>query len=580
MKRIRRVNQYNINGDLITTYDSPGKAEIALGVRRGSVSDACNRKRLSVNGYFFRYVDDASDIDSYLVEARAKMERNVGHARKVYQYDLNGHYIREWKSVKEARENIQSADNIVSVCAGRVRSSGGYYWSYTKKNIIDVPPSKKRQIQISFQDYCLKNGLDYLLNEWDTEMNSVIPSCISAHSNKKVFWVCRKGHRWCASVASRVSGRGCKECASQRSTSFPEQAIFFYVKQIFPDAINRFSDRENGISEIDVFIPCQLIGVEYDGKQWHQDIQKDMDKDLKCSDAGISLIRIREEGCPNYKSRATLIEAKKRESGLEASIQELVGILLNMSHLFKQVDINLKRDSSIILSHIKNIEVENSLLRAYPKLAEEWDVIKNKGVLPSVVAAKSNQKYWWLCPICGHSYPMIVSNRTRLGYGCPKCGAQKSRQAKMKTIRQYTLDGRYIQSFKGAKDAAKATNLKYSQNINAVCERKQMTAGGFIWRYEDDCTDVEDFVKKNKIKLIGFSTKNTKVLQYSLDGVLVKSYRNSKEVIEAGLAKNHSDVVYACIGKKHSMNGYIWKFEGFETREKTIESNNKSNNKR
>ena len=45
---------------------------------------------------------------------------------------------------------------------------------------------------------------------------SLDPFELAAHSNFKVWWRCGCGHEWAASVASRVTGSGCPECAKRR----------------------------------------------------------------------------------------------------------------------------------------------------------------------------------------------------------------------------------------------------------------------------------------------------------------------------------------------------------------------------
>jgi very-short-patch-repair endonuclease len=48
--------------------------------------------------------------------------------------------------------------------------------------------------------------------------------------------------------------------------------------------------------EIDIYIPDIKIGVEYDGKYFHSKrIQKDLEKNKKIENMGISLIRVREK---------------------------------------------------------------------------------------------------------------------------------------------------------------------------------------------------------------------------------------------------------------------------------------------
>ena len=57
-----------------------------------------------------------------------------------------------------------------------------------------------------------------LVEEWDYELNGdLAPSMVTAHSNKKVWWQCKKcGQRWEATINDRVDGHGCPYCAGKR----------------------------------------------------------------------------------------------------------------------------------------------------------------------------------------------------------------------------------------------------------------------------------------------------------------------------------------------------------------------------
>lgn len=59
------------------------------------------------------------------------------HSKKVYQYDLNGSFIKEWLNAKEASENTGlSYTNIIHCCIGLKKSHGSFIWSYTFNNTI------------------------------------------------------------------------------------------------------------------------------------------------------------------------------------------------------------------------------------------------------------------------------------------------------------------------------------------------------------------------------------------------------------------------------------------------------------
>lgn len=53
---------------------------------------------------------------------------------------------------------------------------------------------------------------------------------------------------------------------------------------------------------------------------------------------------------------------------------------------------------------------------------------------------------------------------------------------KQKPVKQFSLDGKYLNTFPSAKKAAEALNLNNSgQHIGAVCRGKRKTAYGFKW---------------------------------------------------------------------------------------------------
>ena len=84
---------------------------------------------------------------------------------------------------------------------------------------------------MSEKQYISENA--QLMAEWNWERNTNFdPSQLTIGSGKKVWWVCSRGHEWQATVDHRTNGRGCPICLTDRRSSYPEQAIFYYVKII------------------------------------------------------------------------------------------------------------------------------------------------------------------------------------------------------------------------------------------------------------------------------------------------------------------------------------------------------------
>lgn len=65
------------------------------------------------------------------------------------------------------------------------------------------------------------------------------------------------------------------------------------------------------------------------------------------------------------------------------------------------------------------------LVSDFPELVAEWDYERNNPLTPEQVTFGSNKKAYWRCK-AGHSFQSSVSNRTRLGRGCPYCAGQKA----------------------------------------------------------------------------------------------------------------------------------------------------------
>lgn len=56
-------------------------------------------------------------------------KRNRKYCKAILQYDLEGNFIKEWKSIKEATKNLKCS-NITNVLKGRYKQDNGFIWRY------------------------------------------------------------------------------------------------------------------------------------------------------------------------------------------------------------------------------------------------------------------------------------------------------------------------------------------------------------------------------------------------------------------------------------------------------------------
>lgn len=135
--------------------------------------------------------------------------------------------------------------------------------------------------------------------EWHTALNGdLTPNMVTAFSNKKVWWLCIKNHKWLAAVNNRHQGKGCPDCSSRATTSKSEREIFGYLKSKGFNVIENSREVLDG-KELDIYIPEKQIAIEYNGLYWHTEKFRTRtyhyDKWKACKDKGIQLIQVWED---------------------------------------------------------------------------------------------------------------------------------------------------------------------------------------------------------------------------------------------------------------------------------------------
>ena len=267
-----------------------------------------------------------------------------------------------------------------------------------------------------------------LLAEWHWEKNATLsPYLLAYGSNKKVWWHCSTcGHDFETQIVNRTGYKhvGCSACNKYLHTSFPEQAVFYYINKIFPLAENKFTSVFNNQMELDIFIPELNTGIEYDGGYWHSAtaFERNKKKYELCRNSGIQLIRIKE----NYKRFPICHDdcdySIYRRLANDIGLCDVINELLRFLGYDGVYDIDITRDRGTIKTQYIISFKTRSLLSKFPELAREWHPVKNGCLRPDMVMPGSGDKVWWLCPKCGYDYQAAPNKRTReKPTGCPVC---------------------------------------------------------------------------------------------------------------------------------------------------------------
>ena len=127
------VNQYDLDGNYIRTFDSVYKAENACGVHtRNNVYRCLHGYAKSACGYLWRYEKDCpagEKIDP--IYRKSKL------GKAVVKYSIAGKYISRYDSIKDAvqemalsRSYMTAFRHIKACCERKEQYAYGFIWRY------------------------------------------------------------------------------------------------------------------------------------------------------------------------------------------------------------------------------------------------------------------------------------------------------------------------------------------------------------------------------------------------------------------------------------------------------------------
>ena len=267
-----------------------------------------------------------------------------------------------------------------------------------------------------------------LMKEWDWEKNNELgldPTKLTCGANKKAWWTCYKcGYEWETKINFKSkSQNGCRACNRIPNTSFPEQVILFYLSKELKCENHKIIKGK----EIDIFLSDLNIGIEYDGRYFHEKIQgkkeSDIAKDKMCANLNIPLYRIKESNKNAIKNNIIYF---KLQTGDLYSYKNLQFVISTLCKLLKlpNIKVDLQKDSLQIAQLYLTSPIKNSLLTQHPSIAKKWHPTKNGKLTPDCISSSSGVYCWWQCEK-GHEWKDSVHNQVKKVHACPYCSDKK-----------------------------------------------------------------------------------------------------------------------------------------------------------
>lgn len=226
----------------------------------------------------------------------------------------------------------------------------GHSWKAkisNRRNGCGCPYCCGKKILEGFND--AQSRCPELMDEWDFEKNTFLPSEITAGSQKDIWWRCRKGHSWKAKLPGRRRGNGCPYCGNRKVLPGEND-----LASVHPELAGEWDYGKNQGST------PETVMYQTRKKVW-----------WRCR-----------------KGHSWKAEVYERAAGSGCPV------------------------CTRLLDRHPVIPGESDLATYSPRLAREWDCQRNMGLTPEQVRPFSTRKVWWVCEK-GHHWQCTVQVRQK-----------------------------------------------------------------------------------------------------------------------------------------------------------------------
>lgn len=138
----KTVYQFSLDGKLINSFNSCSEAGNSLKIDNSGLSKCAREKYRFYGGYIWSYVKtlskDRLDLANNQIkrsdESRLKMSisaQNRNCIKAIFQYDLEGNFIKEWKNSKELCKEMGYSNGYISdTLNNKYNKAYGYKWKF------------------------------------------------------------------------------------------------------------------------------------------------------------------------------------------------------------------------------------------------------------------------------------------------------------------------------------------------------------------------------------------------------------------------------------------------------------------
>jgi hypothetical protein len=155
----KAIEQYDLNGNYITFFDSAKTASEVLKISRGTIENCARGECKTAGGFNWKYLNSDKQITEVTFEKVGVKKGNIPWSKglkptpgsrnieykKVHKYTLEGIFLEEYETINLAAQSVGVGRGAIeNCCLGKCKTVGGFNWKYqgSSKVIVSIQYEK------------------------------------------------------------------------------------------------------------------------------------------------------------------------------------------------------------------------------------------------------------------------------------------------------------------------------------------------------------------------------------------------------------------------------------------------------
>jgi group I intron endonuclease len=121
------ILQYDLEGNFIKEWESTFLAGKTLNISLTMISNVCTGKNKTGGGFFWKHKNNEEIIQKIEIKERQRTWKPV------LQYDLEGNFIKEWRSITDASIGLNIKTQTITRCCKNLKTKTEFIWKFKNK---------------------------------------------------------------------------------------------------------------------------------------------------------------------------------------------------------------------------------------------------------------------------------------------------------------------------------------------------------------------------------------------------------------------------------------------------------------